>query len=191
MDVFPLCQGKCAQTLFKESMSHICRYVPLRFGGWIDTSSALGISVYTGEAQEESSGGGSAWSRGNTDSTQPPHGQQHHEAAAPVRQICLVLIAIGVDNKVCCVQFPGSGRTLTTSSGSSMWGGISSGGGYQSQQQDGSLTKEARQALAARRLAALGGSSADTTETSPYFAGATAPPAPQNPSLVSTLKVRN
>jgi hypothetical protein len=96
-------------------------------------------------------------------------------------------------------QFPGSGRTLTASSAvSSMWGG-GGGGSYPSGgagSTGGSL--ESRQALAARRLAALSqgkdessyGSGNKSGSSSPYFAGASAPPLPVDPSSLSALKVR-
>lgn len=56
----------------------------IRANGWIPVQSALGISVYTGVAQEEAAGSsGSSWMRGASN-PQAPQGHAQAEAAAPV-----------------------------------------------------------------------------------------------------------
>lgn len=141
-----------------------CNVVVDRYSGWIVVGSALGVSVYTGDGpasrdvesgndERNQPGAGTVWRSGKQQAMGPTTTQAMHSQQD---------------------AFPGSGRTLSSSSGNvmnSLW-----------TNQHASESKNDRAEMAARRLAALGRSTDESSSASSslnqYVAGVAAAPNP-------------
>jgi hypothetical protein len=146
-----------------------------RYSGWIPVGSALGVSVFTGDVPN---GGPPSRSSGDVESNQPTVGTvwrtgKHSQANSASTD--------GASSQATQPQnhpFPGSGRTLSASSGggmSSLWSSSTTSSHTDSK----SESKSQRAEMAARRLAAMGQSSYQSAAPPPhhqYVAGVASAP---------------